>query len=59
MRTKAKMIWDRMTPRQQERARVYYCNLEYQVHHCCEHGGHDFDFAQVAELIHVHTYART
>ena len=53
MKAQAKMLWDRMNPRQQENALTYYCNLSHQVHHNCEHGGVDFATATVAELIRV------
>ena len=53
MKGRAKMLWDRMTPRQQEKALMYFCNLPHQVHHNCEHGGHDFEGLRVAELIRI------
>lgn len=42
MKAMAKQIWERMSKEQQAKASVYYCNLAYQVHHNCEHGGKDF-----------------
>ncbi len=53
MKLRAKMLWDRMTPREQEKALVCYCNLAHQVHHHCEHGGDDFAHVSPAELIRI------
>ena len=52
MKEKARLIWERMTPRQQEQALIYYCNLVHQIHHNCEHGGKDFNGLKPAEWVH-------